>query len=200
VLDLGAGNVSEAGFRPVTFTGFTALNVNAAGAGVALFGTAGPDNLTFTPTGARSATVTVAGPGLRVNLSNVAAGFTIDPRGGGDTIDVVGTTGRDTIKAASVGPAPGLPTVTVAALLPLTFSVSDTEALVIDDGGGSDDVTVDSSANPFPVPITVLADQSSLTLTGGTATPDAYTPGPTAGPGTRTLIIGGAAPARRPAR
>ena len=73
----------------------------------------------------------------------------------------------------------------------MTFNLFDTQKLVIDDGLGSDDLTVDSSANPFPIPIIDKGNQSSLTLTGGTATADVYTPGPAAGAGTSAIVIGG---------
>jgi hypothetical protein len=188
VLDLGASTLAQAGFQPVSFAGVPVLNVNAAGAGVAVFGTTGPDDLTYTPLGARTATLTVDGSALTANFVNVGAGFAVDPKGGGDTIDVTGTPGRDTIQAASVGAAPGLPTVRVGALLPVTFNSSNTQTLVIDNGGGSDNLTVDSSSNPFPVPIDYRGNQSTLTLTGGTATQDLFAPGP----GTSAIQFAGA--------
>ncbi len=191
VLDLGAGTVEESGHQPVSFTGITTLNVNANSAPAAVFGTTGPDELTYTPTGAETATLTDAGLGLTARFANVAGGFALDPRGGGDMIDVAGTAGSDMITAVSVGAAPGLPTIGVGALLPMTFNPVDTQTLVIDDGLGSDDLTVDSSENSFPIPIIDRGNQSSLTLIGGTATADVYTPGPAAGAGTSAIVIGG---------
>src|SRR5262249_16645632 len=56
-------------------------------------------------------------------------------------------------------------------------------------GNGNDALTVDSSANRFPIPLVYDggAGADSLTLTGGTASSDTYTPGPTAGSGTSTI-------------
>ena len=58
---------------------------------------------------------------------------------------------------------------------------------------GIDALTVDSTNGAIPIPINYDGgdDSDSLTLTGGTATSDIYTPGPNPGQGTSTIVIGG---------
>jgi PKD repeat protein len=73
----------------------------------------------------------------------------------------------------------------------MTFNATDTRLLVIDDGDGSNNLTVDSRANPFPVPIDVRGNRSTLTLTGGTAAQDVQTAGTAAGTGSSAIQIGG---------
>src|SRR5262249_16422002 len=71
ILGLGAGTLREAGFQPVSFAGVTVLNVNAGGAAAAVFGTTGPDDLAYAPSGAEAVGVAVvAGSGLTANFAN----------------------------------------------------------------------------------------------------------------------------------
>src|SRR5262249_25086550 len=63
-VDLAAQTVTEFGFAPVSFTGVEVLNVSAGGGAITVFGTTRADNVTVTPTGANTATLTAAGLNL----------------------------------------------------------------------------------------------------------------------------------------
>ncbi len=58
---------------------------------------------------------------------------------------------------------------------------------------GNDSLTVDSTNGAISIPINFDGgdDADSLTLTGGTATSDTYSPGPNPGQGTSAIVIGG---------
>src|SRR5262249_17304893 len=99
-----------------------------------------------------------------------------------------GTSGNDAISATGNAASP---TVQVGAFKAVTLVAATTESLVIAAGNGNDALTVDSSANRFPIPLVYDggAGTDSLPLTGGTARSRTYTPGPTAGSGTSTIVF-----------
>jgi len=158
-------------------------------------GTAQPESFVYTPTGAGAATLTDSGISTVFNFTDVstaAGGFTLDPAGGSDTVAVNGTSSNDGIVAAS---GTGVTTVQVNSLLALTLPTSPTppttEALVIEGGTGNDDLQVNSTNGAELIPITYDggAGTNSLSLTGGTATADTYTPGSQLGSGTDALTF-----------
>jgi hypothetical protein len=190
-VDLAAQTVTEAGFAAVSFSGVETVNVNAGGAAATVNGTAGNDNLTYTPTGTSAGTVTLAGLNTVFNFSNLTAaagGLTVDPLGGTNTVTVNGTASNDASTAARSGTNT---TVQVNALQTVTLPTADTQALVVLGGLGDDTLTVNSTAGPVLVPLTYDGGlgTDSLTLTGGTASSDTYTPGPQPGSGTSTIVF-----------
>jgi hypothetical protein len=163
-VDLGASTVTEAGFTAVSFSGVEVVNVNAGGAKVTVVGTANPDSISVTPTGAAAATLTSAGLNTTFNFSNVspaAGGFTIDPLGGSNTVTVNGTSSNDAISVARTA---ATDTVTVNALLPVNVTNADTQSLVVATGNGVDGTTVSGAGGPV---LTVAGGQTpaSSTLT-----------------------------------
>lgn len=99
IIDLAIQTITEVGFVFVDFSGVETLNVNAGTGNITMLGTTGPDNFTVTPTGATTATTTLASlPTLTVNTTNTGASLlTLDPIGGSDNLRVNGTQGNETI-------------------------------------------------------------------------------------------------------
>ena len=95
-IDVGNQTVQESGFGPVSFSGVGAINVNAAGADFNVLGTAGNDNIGYTPTGADAGTLTLAGLNATFNLSSVG-NLSLDALGGTNSVTVNGTADSDTI-------------------------------------------------------------------------------------------------------
>ncbi len=180
-LDLGAQTVTE-GAGTVSFNGLAAVTVNANGAGVLVNGSGGPDILTYTPTGATSASLTSASLATVFNFTGVSGlvnGFSINGNGGSDKLIVDGTQNADTIDvndAASGGSA-----VKVNSLLVVTYlAVANVE---VDALAGSDTINVTpSAATSFTVdggdPIGVLPGDV-LNLIHPAAIPYTIFPGPT---------------------
>jgi Ca2+-binding RTX toxin-like protein len=116
----------------------------------------------------------------------------------GDTILVGGTTGNDTISLALdgsgflVATVNGL-TTTYTNFVGGPIATSGIEQILVQGLAGSDSLTVDSTNGAISIPINFDGGDNadSLTLTGGTATSDTYTPGPNPGQGTSAIVIGG---------
>ncbi|HWB14006.1 MAG TPA: DUF4214 domain-containing protein [Pirellulales bacterium] len=155
--DLGASAVQQAGFGAVTFSGIETLNVTAKNA-LTVKGTAGPDNLTYTPTSGSAGTVTLAGSNLTLNASAVTGTFTIDPAGGSDTVTVNGTNGDDTFNVSDSA-------VQVVGLLPVSLTTANLEALDVAGLAGNDTFNVTPSAT---VPISVDGGDPIGVLPGDT--------------------------------
>jgi hypothetical protein len=172
----------------VTLIGVEVANLNPGANALTITGTAGPDSLTYTPTGTSAGTVTAAGLNTVFNFSNATGTFTIDPGDGNDTVTVNGTSASDTIVATGGATSA---TVQVNALKTVTLPVASTESLVVSAGNGNDSLTVDSTTAPFLIPIVYDGGvgTDSLMLTGGTASTDTYTPGPTPGSGTSSIVF-----------
>src|SRR5262249_30651324 len=96
-VDLGAQTVAEATFGPVSLSGVEVLNVNAASHNLPALGPAGPDNLSYPPTGASAGTVPGVGP--TVNFTGVGGTFPIDALGGANALTVIGPAAANTITA-----------------------------------------------------------------------------------------------------
>ncbi len=177
----------------VVLIGVDIANLNANGNTVTVNGTAQPDAFVYSPTNTNAGTVTDSVTNTVFNFSNISAAagaFTIDPASGSDTVTVNGTSSADNITATRSGTNT---TVQVNGLQTVTLPNSNTESLVILSGNGNDNLTVDSTTGPVTIPIVYDggAGTNALTLTGGTATADSYTPGSQLGSGTNALTFAG---------
>ncbi len=184
-------NTTITGFGgTITLQGDEVVNLNLDGQTLTVNGATQPENISYTPTGPLAGTVTATGLNTTFNFSNVLGGeFTIDPgSGGNNTVTVNGTTGDDNI--AVDGNGANSISVFINALAAVTINEGDTQSLVIEGGAGNDNLVVNSIVAPVTVPITYDggSGQDSLTLTGGAATLDTYTPGPIAGSGNSTIV------------
>ncbi len=175
----------------IVLNGIEVANLDANGQTLKINGTAQPDAISYTPTDTHAGTVARTGSNLVFNFSNVSAAagaFTIDSLGGTDTVTVIGTSGADSITATG-GAANA--TVQIGSTQTVTLPVANTDSLVIAAGNGNDALTVNSATAAFLIPITYDggAGINALTLTGGTATADTYTPGSQLGSGTNALTF-----------
>jgi len=157
IIDLAIQTITEVGFVFVDFSGVETLNVNAGTGNITVLGTTGPDNFTVTPTGATTATTTLASlPTLTVNTTNTGASLlTLDPIGGSDLVTVNGQSNNDTIAVVRGGNT----TVLVDALKLITLPAASNEALVIASGLGDDVINVTGTGGPA----TLLVDGGSPT-------------------------------------
>src|SRR6185503_644610 len=116
----------------------------------------------------------------------------------GDTILVSGTSGSDVISLSLdatghlVATVNGL-TTTYANFIGGPIASSGIEEIRVHGLAGTDTLSVDSSNGAVPILINFDGgdDADSLTLTGGTASSDVYTPGPELGSGSSVLVIDG---------
>ncbi len=116
--------------------------------------------------------------------------MTIDPGASGNNQVIVnGTPGNDTI--AIEGNSANSVSVTVNSLQAVTINEGHTQSLVIAGGTGNDNATVNSTVTPVTVPITFDggAGTNAMTLVGGTATAETYTPGAPVGSGTLAVTF-----------
>ncbi|MDA1053079.1 MAG: dockerin type I domain-containing protein [Planctomycetota bacterium] len=116
----------------------------------------------------------------------------------GDTILVPGTPGDDLITTALNASGHLLVTINGVTTTYTNFTAgpiasAGVDKILVQGGLGFDRLTVDSTNGAIPIPITYDGgqDYDSLTLTGGTATSDIYSPGPNPGQGLSTIVIGG---------
>ncbi|HEY2411086.1 MAG TPA: hypothetical protein VGI40_02525, partial [Pirellulaceae bacterium] len=116
----------------------------------------------------------------------------------GDTILLPGTSGDDTFNLALDATGNLVATINGVATTYTNFlagpiSTSGIEQILVQGGAGADLLTVNSGNGAIPIPVNFDGgdDADSLVLTGGTATLDNYSPGPSAGAGTSTIFIGG---------
>ena len=98
-----------------------------------------------------------------------------------------GTSGNDAITATGGA----TPTVQVGGLQALSLVTADTESLLISAGDGADALTVNSSADPFLIPLVYDGGtgSDSLILSGGSASSDIYSVGPQPGAGTSNITF-----------
>jgi hypothetical protein len=186
--DLGAGTVTETGFGPVAYTGVGTANLSVGGNALTILGTAGPDSLTYTPTGAAAGTLTDAGINTVFNFSTVTGTFTLDPLGGTNTVTVAPTSTSSVINVIR-GAADS--TVQVDALQTLSVVTADTQALVVNtgpgaavvfvSGGGANGMILTIQANTQIAPdvLRIKNAHSGTTLIVPTGAPEAgtiYTP------------------------
>lgn len=192
---LGA-TTSITGFgSPITFEGIEAANINADEFNLNVNGAAQPEALVYTPTDIANGTLTSSLLNTTFNFidvaaSNASSGLVIDPAGGSDSLVIKGTASNDNINVSRSG---ANTVVKVNGLLIANIVSANTESLEIDSLNGDDSLTVDSTNGAVQIPIVYDggAGRDSLTLTGGTATSDIYSPGPNPGQGTSVLVISG---------
>ncbi len=178
----------------ISMIGVETANLDVNGHALTILGFLNqPDSISYTPTGAGSGTVSDAGFAPVYNFANVSTVpgfFVIDPQAGSDTVTVNGTAGNDNIVVTKSG----LYTmVTVNGMLGATILSADAASLDVNGLTGDDSLTVDSSNGAVAIPITYDGGvgHDSLTLTGGTAISDTYSPGPIAGSGNISLDFSG---------
>jgi hypothetical protein len=171
--------------------------VNANSQPVLFRGTALAGEADYTPIGADEGLVAFPGTATVYDVSTLGGSpLAFDQLGQGNVLKVIGppddtafsvTQAGDNTVAAVRDVATGID------LLPASIVSAGTSSLVVQGGAGNDALTVDSTAAPVAIPITYDGGpgKNSLTLTGGTATSDTYTPGPTAGSGASAITIGG---------
>ncbi len=174
---------------PITLIGDEVVNLDLNGQTLTVIGTAQPDSITYTPTGTLAGTFTLAGLNTVFNFTDVSdgsVGFVIDPMGGADTVTVNGTSGDDDITASVNGTNTF---VQVGGLQTVAIVTANTESLMIAGGNGDDDLRVDASGGPVLIPIVYDGGtgRDSLSLTGGAAGNDTYSPGPIRGSGTSII-------------
>src|SRR5439155_13929538 len=118
----------------------------------------------------------------------------------GDTSLVAGASGADVVSLSLNASGHLLATIngvttTYTNVLAGPIATSGIEQILVQGGNGADQLTVDSTNGAIPILVTYDGGDNSdrLILTGGTATSDVYTAGPSAGQGTSTIVIAGAA-------
>ncbi|MBW8883489.1 MAG: hypothetical protein JF612_01660, partial [Planctomycetia bacterium] len=135
----------------VSLSGVETLNLDAGVNNITISGAAGPDDISVTPTGGSTATITSAGLNLTINTTNSSA-LTIDADGSTDAISFIGTNVAESINVVHGA------TTTVQRSGPVvwkTVNVVNAEALTIEAGLGDDFFSVGGSGGP------------ELTLLGG---------------------------------
>lgn len=120
----------------VSFLGVEHLNLAGTGgaASLTINGTAGNDDLTYTPTGTAAGTLVRAGQNLETNFSGIAGAFNLNGAGGTDVVTVKGTNVADNIAVDRTAS-----TVQVNVLKTVTIS---SEAIVVAAGLGQDFIDV----------------------------------------------------------
>jgi hypothetical protein len=168
-VNLGANQVSETGFAPVTLISVERANLLLSGAGSALtvLGTLGDDTFDFTPSAAGTGSFWATWTGAAVGASplftytGVAGNITVDGGGGGfDTLGLIATAASDNINAVQSS--------TTALAFTLNaftqnFTVTALEAARIDALAGDDIIRV-SQADAFQ---TGLPGALRFTVNGG---------------------------------
>jgi hypothetical protein len=176
----------------------TTAFVNAATKAVLFSGTGNAGEADDTPIGANEALVTFPGADTLYDVSNLGGSPVLfDELGRGNSFRLVGNPGDTAFNVSQAGDntvVAARDATTGIDLLPASIDSADTASLLIQGHAGNDVLTVDSTAAPIAIPITYDGGtgRNSLTLTGGSATSDAYMPGPATGSGTIQTIIGGA--------
>src|SRR5207248_1389337 len=90
------GNTTITGYGgTITLIADEVVDLNANSNALTINGTAQPDSLTYTPTGASAGTVRSANLNTVFNFSAATGTFTLDADGGTDTVTVNGTSGAD---------------------------------------------------------------------------------------------------------
>ncbi len=133
---------------PVGLTGLTAINVTGnAGADntVTVNGSTGADPITYSPTGAGTGTVAIAGSAT-VSLTNMAS-LAIDGQGGNDTLTVDGTAAGGDTFVHTPGAANDAGTMQVDSLLPVSYQKlgSGGSVAVNETGGGTNTLVVNGT-------------------------------------------------------
>lgn len=151
-VDLVRQEVAEGDLRPISHEGIARLTVEAGGAPVTAFGGAGPDALSFIPTGLSSGTLSAGG--ALVDFRGIGPAFSVDPGDGADTVTFVAQSVADDVRITRGN----ISTVAASGLQPFEVPLT-AEALTVDAAGGSDTITVEGAGGP-----------ATLTVAGGDPT------------------------------
>ncbi len=173
-VDLDASTINSTAQDTINFVGITKIHVDAGLGALNINGTGSGNAITYTPTGVEAGTITNGT--VTVNAIDVTGGLTFDPGAGTNSVTINGTSGANAITATGLA----APTVQVGGLLPATLVAADIASVNINGLGGNDALTVDSSALPFAIPIFFdggVGSNNTITLQGGSANADTFTPG-----------------------
>ena len=169
----------------VTLTGDATIAVGTSGTG---------NTVQYTSLSPTSAMLGLAAGGPTINIAsfnNTAGNLQLTSPLGLNALEVIGSSGNDQFNVALGGIGTRFMQTTGGAWVPVDFS--GFRSLAVDGEAGDDMLTVDSTTGAVTTPISYDGGTgaNALTLTGGTATSDVYTPGPNGGQGVSTLVIGG---------
>ncbi|HEY2342293.1 MAG TPA: hypothetical protein VGH90_04645, partial [Chthoniobacteraceae bacterium] len=187
ILDLTAMTISGPGLgSPVSITGVDVVNLTGTDAFM-IKGTIGADHLDYTPTSATAGAVTVEGLNLAINFTGITGAFTIDPLGGGDIVSVNSQPGNNFITAT----AGSSPSVQIGTAKAVVLAPPNVGSLVINGNTGNDQLTVNSAAGAFLIPITYNGGPGfdTLVMQGGNALSSHFAAGATPDAGTNTLTF-----------
>ena len=142
-VDLGAGTIagfaSPSASGKIGIVGIPVVNIDANNNALSILGTSGDDQLTYTPTGAKSGSVLVGGSAQFFSLTGVGGTFTIDPlTGNNDVVTIIGSAGADAV----TGNIDVTSTVQVGALLTVAVPNADVDRLAIVTLDGQDTITL----------------------------------------------------------
>jgi hypothetical protein len=185
------------GNNGVSLGTIASARVDANGQPILFRGTSTGNEADDTPIGSTEALVSFPGAGTLFDVTGLGTSpLLFDPIGSGQAVKVLATTDDtafDVTQTTTNTVVAVTDQTTGLALLPASTVSADTARLVIQGGAGNDALSVDSTAAPIAIPITYDggAGANTLSLTGGTATSDTYTPGPAVGAGTSQITIGG---------
>ena len=151
-VDLGNSSVTGYG-GSVQYTRIEALaTVQGGGAGsnLTVLGTAGPDDLDYTPAaGGTAGTIVRAAGAPFLSFSGVGGQLTIDPVGSVDNVEVSGTTAPDSILVGAGAVTTVQVGTTKTANIPL--ATAETISILTDEGADMVDVTVFDGVSPHLV-------------------------------------------------
>src|SRR5262249_12483127 len=176
-VDLAAQTVQQAGSGLVSFVGVEVLNANAAATAITVTASAGPDNISVTPTGANTATLVRAGQNLTVNTTNTST-LTVDAVAGTDTVTVNGTSAGETIAVVKGATT----TVQVGGLKTVSLPAASDENVTVLAGDGDDTINVSGSTSNNQIININGGDPTAsdtLTVTMSTAGATSVLPGAT---------------------
>ena len=192
-IDLGAATITSTApnGNPVSFSGLELINEISSGANstLTIMGTAGQDNLAYTPTGATAGAVTLTGAKPLINFTGVGSTFAIDPASGNDSVSFNGSSVKDTITAFRSG---ANTLIQLTPLKALTLPTANTEALLVFGGLGDDQLNVNVGgaigSDVIGIPITFDGGPGSDLVDVFGAPPTAvdeviFSPGPAIGEG-----------------
>ena len=135
VVDLEARTISDSSVpgSAVDFTGVDEIQIGA-GASLLILGTGGRDMFSYTPIGTNSGSLITADPNPAIVFAGIAGTLTIDPRGGGDSVTILGNSAGNTIVATGGN----TPTVRVDGMKALSLVAASTGSLVVEALAGND--------------------------------------------------------------
>ena len=152
IVDLGNRSVTGYG-GSVQYTGIEALSTAQGGGGASnltVLGTAGPDDLDYTPAaGGTAGTIVRAAGAPFLSFGGVGGQLTIDPVGSVDNVEVSGTTAMDNIVVSAGAVTTVQVGATKTANIPL--ATTETTSILTDEGGDTVDVTVFDGVSPHLV-------------------------------------------------